>query len=140
MAEKQYVFLKLAEEEYGIDILHVREIINYQETTKLPNTSNVIDGVINFRGNIIPVINLKKRFNYNETIVKENSKIIIVNMREINIGLIVDEASHISTLDEKDIEDSLETVEGMDQKYIAGIGRMNGKIVILLNLSEIISL
>ncbi|KXG74675.1 chemotaxis protein CheW [Thermotalea metallivorans] len=103
-AERQYIIFQLGSEECGIDIMHVREITKLKETTKIPNVPDFIDGVINLRGSIIPLINLKKRFNLEETEVKKNSRIIIVTIGEKQVGFIVDDASQVVTLKEEDIE------------------------------------
>ncbi|QEK10947.1 purine-binding chemotaxis protein CheW [Crassaminicella thermophila] len=139
MAEKQYVIFKLGREEYGIDIMNVREITEFKETTKIPNAPNFIEGVINLRGNVIPVINLKKRFKLDETNIANNSRIIIVTMDAKQIGFIVDDASQVMTLNEDEIENPPEIITGIDRKYIVGIGKMDEKIIILLDLVAVFS-
>jgi purine-binding chemotaxis protein CheW len=139
MAEKQYVIFKLGSEEYGIYIMNVREITEFKETTKIPNAPSFIDGVINLRGSVIPVINLKKRFNLEETDIKRNSRIIIVTMNEKQVGFIVDDASQVLTLKEEDIDNPPEIIAGVDRKYIVGIGKVDEKIIILLDLAEVFS-
>lgn len=139
MTDRQYVIFKLGNEEYGIAITDVREITEYKETTKLPNTPDFIDGVINLRGKIVPVINLKKRFNIKETSISENNRIIIVNIGDKQTGFIVDEASQVLTLDENDIEEPPELISGIHRKYIVGVGKVNNEIVILLDFVEILS-
>lgn len=139
MAEKQYVIFKLGREEYGIDIMNVREITEFKETTKIPNAPNFIEGVINLRGNVIPVINLKKRFQLDETSIENNSRIIIVTMDEKQIGFIVDDASQVMTLNEDEIDNPPEIITGIDRKYIVGIGKMDEKIIILLDLVAVFS-
>lgn len=139
MAEKQYVIFKLNDEEYGIEITNVREITEYNESTKVPNCYDFIDGIINLRGNVVPVINLKKRFNLEETKINNNSRVVIISIAEKQVGFIVDDASHVLTLDEKDIEETPEIISGVDKKYIVGIGKKEEKIIILLNLEAILS-
>jgi purine-binding chemotaxis protein CheW len=139
MEEKQYVIFKLGSEEYGIDIMNVREITEYKETTKIPNAPYFIDGVINLRESIVPVINLKKRFSLEETDIKENSRVIIVSMKEKQMGFIVDEASQVITLKEEDIDNPPDIIAGVDRKYIVGIGKVDEKIIILLDLVAVFS-
>ena len=139
MAEKQYVIFKLGSEEYGIEITNVREITEYSESTKVPNSYDFIDGIINLRGNVVPVINLKKRFNLEETKINNNSRVIIISVADKQVGFIVDDASQVLTLDEKDIEETPEIISGVDKKYIVGIGKKEEKIIILLNLEAILS-
>lgn len=137
MSEKQYVIFKLGKEEYGIDILNVREITELKETTKIPNAPDFVEGIINLRGTVIPVINLKNRFYLGETNINKNSRIIIVTMDEKQIGFIVDDASQVMTLKEDEIENPPEIITGIDRKYIVGIGKMNEKIIILLDLISV---
>lgn len=137
--ERQYVIFKLEKEEYGIDIMNVREITEYKQTTKIPNSPEFIQGVINLRGGVIPVINLKKRFNLKEEENTKNKRIIITTMNEKQIGFIVDDASQVLTLDEKDIDNPPDMISGVDRKYIVGIGKVNEKIIILLDLVAIFS-
>lgn len=139
MSEKQYVIFKLGSEEYGVDIMNVREITELKETTKIPNTPNFIEGVINLRGSVVPVINLKKRFTLEETTINKNSRIIIVTIGEKQIGFIVDDASQVMTLKEEDIENPPEIITGVDRRYIVGIGKREEKIIILLDLIAVFS-
>lgn len=139
MSGKQYVIFKLGDEEYGIDIMNVREITEFKETTKIPNAPSFIVGIINLRGSIIPVINLKKRFNLEEVEINKNSRIIIVNMNERQIGFIVDDASQVLTLKEEDVDNPPDIIAGVERKYIAGIGKVDEKIIILLDLAAVFS-
>jgi len=99
----------------------------------------LLDGVITPRGGIVSVTNLKKRFNLEETETRSNSRIITVNIREKHIGFVVDDASQVFTLDEQNIEETPEIITGIEKKYIVGIGKINEKIIIILDLVQILS-
>ncbi|SNS94993.1 purine-binding chemotaxis protein CheW [Anaerovirgula multivorans] len=139
MAEKQYVIFKLSGEEYGVEINHVQEITEYKKATTVPNVPNFIEGIINLRGNITPIISLKKKFNLVESEIKENNRIIIINLKSKQVGFIVDDASQVLTMDEKHIENPPEILTGIDRQYIIGIGKVDEKIIIMLDLEKILT-
>lgn len=139
MDEKQYVVFKLNNEDYGVGIKNVREITEYKQTTKIPNSPNFVDGVINVRGDTIPIIDLKKKFNLIEN--EDNNeikRIIIVNINDKHVGFIVDDASQVIRIYEKDIENPPEILLGINERYISGIGKVDDKIIVLLDLKEVL--
>lgn len=139
MAENQFVIFRLGDEKYAVDILNVGGISEFREVTKVPNAPVFIDGIINLRGDIIPIVNLKKRFNIPERTVDSDTRIIINNIKGKDIGFIVDEASQVIKIDDADIEDAPDIIKGADRQYISGVGKVNDQIVILLNLEKILS-
>jgi len=139
MAEGQFVVFKLSKEEYGIDIMNVTEIITYQESIKVPNTPKFVEGIINYRGKVIPIICLKKRFNINETNITDNTRIIVINLNEKQIGFIVDEASETVRLNDTDIDPTPDIVSGVDRKYISGVGKLDSRLIILIDLEKVLT-
>ncbi|MDK2919871.1 MAG: purine-binding chemotaxis protein CheW [Candidatus Petromonas sp.] len=139
MAEKQYVIFKLGSEEYGVDIMRVKEISEFKESTKVPNSPYFVDGIINLRGEIIPIINLKKRFNIESEGINSDTRIIVINLNEKNVGFVVDEASQVLRINDEDIDPAPEIIAGVDRQYINGVGKIDDKIVILLDLEKILS-
>lgn len=139
MAENQFVIFKLGSERYAVDILNVGGISEYREITKVPNAPVFIDGIINLRGDIIPIVNLKKRFNIPEKQVDSDTRIIINNIGGKDIGFIVDEASQVIKIDDANIEPAPEILKSGDREYIAGVGKVEDTIVILLDLEKILS-
>ena len=99
MAELQFVIFKLGKEEYGVNIMQVQEIGPYAEPVKVPNTPTFVEGVMNLRGSVIPVISLKKRFNISGQELTENTRTIVINFGDKQIAFIVDDASEVLTLD-----------------------------------------
>ncbi|WP_372995558.1 chemotaxis protein CheW [Lutispora sp.] len=140
MVERQYVIFKLEDEEYGVDIKNVREITVNKTTTRIPNTPDFIDGVINIRGDTIPIIDLKKRFNIAEKEINGKAKrIIIVNVEDKLVGFIVDDASQVIRINTDDIENPPEILTGINRSYISGIGKVNERIIVLIDLERLLS-
>ncbi len=139
MAENQFVIFRLGDEKYAVDILNVGGISEFREVTKVPNAPVFIDGIINLRGDIIPIVNLKKRFNIAEKKADSDTRIIINNIKGKDIGFVVDEASQVIKIDDADIEEAPDIIKGADRQYISGVGKVNDQIVILLNLEKILS-
>jgi len=138
MSEKQYVVFKLNKEEFGLEISSVREISPYMEITQLPNSSDYIKGVVNFRGKVIPLIDLKKKFNLENTNITQNTRIIIVNINEKESGLIVDEASKISRIQDEDVEVISDIITDVNKKYLTGVAKLENGMVIIIDLKSII--
>ncbi|SCY04998.1 chemotaxis protein CheW [Alkaliphilus peptidifermentans] len=139
MAERQYVIFKLDKEEYGVDIMHVKEISEFKESVKIPNSPKFVDGIINYRGVITPIINLRRKFHLE---LKENTadvRIIIINLSEKQVGFIVDDASQVLTIDEKDIDPAPDLIADIDQRFISGIAKVDERMVILLDLEKVLS-
>ncbi len=139
MSELQFVVFRLGKEEYGVNIMQVKEIVTYKEPTKVPNTPDFIEGIINLRGQIIPIVSLKKRFNISGESINDETRIIVMNLDSKQVGFIVDAASEVRTISEEDIENAPDIVAGIERKYITGIGKIGEKILILLDLDKLFS-
>lgn len=140
MAEKQYVVFKLDEGEFGIDIMNVKEIIPYEDSINIPNTPKFIKGVINHRGSVIPIVNLKERFNMQTLEIGKDTRIIIINLDGKEIGFIVDAASETLRLSEDNIETAPSMISGIDRKYLIGMGKIDEKrLLILIDLEKILT-
>ncbi|MDD4680115.1 MAG: chemotaxis protein CheW [Clostridia bacterium] len=137
MSEMQLVIFCLGKEEYGVDIMQIKEIVPYKEPVKVPSTPLFIEGVINLRGEIIPIVNLKKRFNISGDTIGEQTRIIVMNIESKKVGFIVDEASEVITINNENIEKAPEIIVGIDRKYITGIGKVEERILIILDLDKL---
>ncbi len=136
--EMQLVIFKLGREEYGVSILQVQEIKRITEITRVPHTPDYIKGVINLRGSVLPVIDLKKRLNLPQQASTEDTRIIIVKVDELSIGMVVDAVSEVLTISQQNI-DSPEVVAGsVSANYLSGVGKLEDRLLILLNLEAII--
>ncbi|MBS4537209.1 purine-binding chemotaxis protein CheW [Clostridium sp. D2Q-11] len=139
MIERQFVVFKLDKEEYGIDIMNVKEIGPYQEPVKVPNSPAFIEGIVNYRGEVIPIVNLKKRFNLNELIVNKNTRVIVINIDGKQVGFIVDEASQTVRFEEGDIEKAPDIITDVDSEYIAGVGKKDERLILLIDLEKVLT-
>lgn len=140
MVEKQYVVFKLDQGDFGIEIMNVREIVPYEESISIPDTPGFIEGVINHRGNVIPIINLKKRFSIGELKVTKDTRIIVITLEDREVGFIVDEASQTVRLNSDEIDSAPSIISGVDKKYIIGVGKLDEKkLLIILDLERILS-
>lgn len=138
MDTMQLVIFRLSGQEYGIDIFKVNEIVPYSKPTKIPNSPAYIEGVLNLRGRVIPVVSLKKRFNLEDTGNDERTRIIVANTGGTVAGFVVDEASEVLTIEKESIEPVSDIVSNINRKYINGVGKYdNGRMYILLNFDEL---
>lgn len=136
--EEQLVVFQLSEQTYGIDIASVYEIIRMEKITMVPRTPDFVEGVINLRGRIIPVIDLCKRFNLTYTERSGSSRIIIVDVGGNTIGMIVDAVSEVLRITADSIEPPPPMVHGIDAAYLRGIAILDSRLIILLNLEKIL--
>ncbi len=138
-AEEQLVVFQLAGETYGIDISTVHEIIRMQAITDVPRTPDFVEGVINLRGRIVPVIDLHKRFGLvSGEKEKEDSKIMVVEVNNVIVGMIVDSVTEVLRLPTKNIEPPPAVIStGVDAAYLRGVGKWKDDLIILLNLDKI---
>ena len=138
MAERKYVIFKLDDDEYGIDIMRVKEVTEFVQVTKVPNTPDFVEGIINLRGEITPIINLKKRFSKSDELSKIAHRILVLNLDDKLVGFMVDDASMVITMDDIQIQETPEIIGGDDKKYIEGIGTLGERMVIILDLVQVL--
>jgi purine-binding chemotaxis protein CheW len=139
----KYLTFRLAREEFAIQVLRVREIMGMQDITAVPQTPAYMKGVINLRGKIIPVIDLRLKFGFPEVEATSTTCIIVVQLksgREILLmGLLVDAVSEVSNFTVGDIEDTPDFGNGVSTPYLLGIAKVKGSVKILLNIDEVLS-
>ena len=134
----QIVCFNIGKEEYGIEILKVQEILKLPAVTPLPKSADYIMGVIDLRGKVIPIIDLGVRFGISEK-GEKNKRAIVVDIKDKRIGLAIDQVSHVIKLEHKDIEPPPPIVKGISGKFIVGIGKVENKFVIILDIDQIFS-
>ena len=137
----KYLTFLLEEEEYGLDIKYVNDIIQFQKITKMPDQPEYIIGVINLRGNIIPTMDIRKRFNKKQIEYNDRTCIIVVEMHEEQVGLIVDTVSEVLAIENEDISEAPRFNNDFHNKYISGITKNKEKddqIVILLDCQKLL--
>jgi purine-binding chemotaxis protein CheW len=140
--EESLISFRLGNEEFAIKINRVQEIIRFQEITRLPNAIYFMEGVINLRGEVIPVFNLRKRFNLKDSVSKNKQKMIIIHISDKKAGLIVDSVSEVLHIEKKNIESLPEAVKSsVSMEFMSGIVRISERkrILILLNLEMILT-
>ena len=138
--EMQLVVFKLGREDYGVSILQVQEIKRMMDITRVPNSPDYIKGVINLRGSVLPVLDLKKRLALPPGDYTDNTRIIIIKVEDITVGLIVDAVSEVTTLAGESIEPPNTVVGGVSAQYLSGVGKQDDKLLILLNLAAIVGI
>lgn len=136
--ELQIVGFRIGRETFGLPISIVREIVRVPEITSIPNAPDYIEGVINLRGRIIPVVDLRKRFG--EVVINSDkrNRIIVVELESRNIGLIVNSASEVLKIPPSDIEAPHAVFQEGELNYITGVGKLRGRLVMLLDLGKIL--
>jgi len=136
---KQYVTFMIANESYGIPVLKVQEIIGMTEIVHVPNSPDFIKGVINLRGSVVSVVDMRKRFHMDEREYDMFTVIIIVEIKDMPVGMIVDSVSDVVDISETDIQNTPHLTAKIDTDFIAGIGQINDKLVIILDIERIFS-
>lgn len=135
----QLVSFKLGSEVFGVNILQVREINRMLEITKMPGSPDFVEGVINLRGRVIPVISLRKRLNLEDKVHDEDSRIIVVETDNKILGFIVDSVSEVFRVPVSNIEPPPSLTSGVDIHYIQGVCKMENHLIVLLSLSKVLS-
>ena len=135
----KYLTFKLAEEEYGLEILTVREIMGMMEITMVPQTPGYLKGVINLRGKVIPVIDLRSKFGMEECEYSKETCIIVVDVQNILMGIIVDTVSEVIDVNGSEIEPPPKFSTNIRTDFIMGIGKTKKNIVILLDIDRVLS-
>lgn len=138
--EKQLVVFELENENYGVDIKSVESIIKMQTITKMPQSPAFVEGVTNLRGKVLPVIDLRSRFDLPRHDISKENRIIVVSMNGIDVGMVVDSVSEVLTIQEADIDPIPNMVSTVDSSYLRGIVKLNGRLVILLDLGAVLSI
>ena len=138
--ERQILVFSLANDELGLDISCVREVLRPQEIHPLPQAPDFIEGVINLRGHIIAVIDLRKRLNVKEIEDRSNMRIIVCKIKRFIVGLVVNSVSEIITLSEENIGPTPEVVSmQIDEDFMSGIARLGERIIVILDLENILT-
>jgi purine-binding chemotaxis protein CheW len=135
----KYLTFILNNEVYGIEILKVREIIGIMDVTSVPQTPQYMKGVINLRGKVIPVIDLRLKFSMQEGEHSLETCTIVVEVNNASIGLIVDSVSEVIEINGDEIEDAPQFGQGIDTNFIMGLGKIKETIVILLDIANVLS-
>lgn len=134
----QLVSFNIGSEEFGVDILKVQEINRMVEITRVPQAPNYVEGVINLRGKVIPIVDLRKRFNLEVKEYDKNTRIVVVDISGNIMGMVVDSVSEVLRLPANTIEPPPEIVANINSEYIKGVAKLEDRLLIFLDLSKVI--
>jgi purine-binding chemotaxis protein CheW len=139
----KYLTFTLGAEEFGLQILKVREIIGYMDITAVPRAPHDVRGVINLRGQVVPIVDMRARFEMEPAEVTDQTCIIVVEVRagrqSFHTGIIVDNVCEVLDIDDKDIEPTPQFDGSMDTSFILGMGKINNAVKILLDIDKVLS-
>lgn len=135
----QLVSFTVENEEYGVHISDVESVIRLPDITRLPQTPDFIKGVINLRGNVIPVIDMRERFGLETTEYLSTTRVMVMKIKNRLIGMIVDTVSQVIVLNNDDIEEAPEIVSGLSREYIEGIGKAANRMIIILKIDRVLT-
>lgn len=135
----QLVTFRLSSEEFGVDILKVQEIIRTMEITKVPRAPAFVEGVINLRGKVIPIIDLRRRFGLDSRDHDKHTRIIVIEINNMIVGFVVDSVSEVLRIPANTVEPPPPVVSGLESEYISGVGKLEDRLLILLDLDRLLS-
>jgi purine-binding chemotaxis protein CheW len=133
------VSFHLGSEEYGVDIAQVQEIIRMVEITHVPRAPHFMEGVINLRGQLIPIIDLRTRFSMPRVDATKSTRIVVTEIGSKRVGIIVDSVSEVLNIPLEQVEDAPDMIAGVGTEYIQGVGKVGDRLIILLDLTMVIS-
>ncbi|MBU3180679.1 chemotaxis protein CheW [Clostridium psychrophilum] len=137
--EVKILVFKIKDEYYATNINEVERILACVKTAKIPDSPEFVEGVMNYENSILPIISLAKIFKLPSSVITEESKIIIIRQNDSKIGIIVDGVSEVKDIVLDNIEDPPDIIKGISKGYIKGLIRIDGKIIIYLNMSQILT-
>lgn len=136
----QLVTFSVDVEEFGVNILKVQEIIRIMEITKVPQAPEFVEGIINLRGKVIPIIDLRHRFGLVPKTHDKNTRIIVIEVKSIIVGFVVDAVSEVLRIPASTVEPPSPIVAGVDSDYISGVGKLQDRLLIMLDLDKLLSI
>ncbi|HYF59750.1 MAG TPA: chemotaxis protein CheW [Burkholderiaceae bacterium] len=136
---REYLTFRLGDEEYGIDILKVQEIRGYEQPTRIANTPAFIKGVVNLRGVIVPIVDLRLKFNLGSAEYNDFTVVIILNLGARVVGIVVDSVSDVMELSPEQIREAPEINSTVDSGFITGLGTLNDRMLILIEIERLMS-
>jgi purine-binding chemotaxis protein CheW len=134
----QLVSFSVAAEEYGLDILRVQEIIRTQQLTRVPNLPDYVEGVINLRGKVIPVVALRRRLGLESAVSDKNTRIVVVEVHGQTLGFIVDAVSEVLRIHADTVEPT-PRIGTVEREYISGVGKLESRLLLMLDLERLMN-
>lgn len=139
IAGQEYLAFTLGKEEYGIDILKVQEIRGYETVTRIANAPDFIKGVVNLRGIIVPIVDMRIKFNLGEPTYDQFTVVIILNVAGRVVGMVVDSVSDVTTLSPEQIKPAPEMGTALNTDYLIGLGTIDQRMLILVDIDKLMS-
>lgn len=137
---KPFVIFRFGDDEFGVDVMNIKEIAKITTITRVPHSPDFIEGLINLRGSLVTVINLRKRFIFEPKKIDEDSRIIIAELEDKPVGILVDAATEVSRIPVSDIEATPEMVTTeISKEYLKGVGKVGDRLIILLDLKQVLT-
>lgn len=136
-AKNRYLTFELSNEQYGVEILRIKEIVGYQPPTHIPRTPKYVLGVLNLRGAIIPVIDLRAKLDIQTLTINEQSAVIITTLHDLSIGFVVDRVHDVANIAQEDIEETLQFGSEIDATFLKGVAKNEKRVVMILDLEKI---
>lgn len=137
------VTFKISDEFYGINIMEVREIIKFTEITPIPNSPEFVDGIITVRGEIIPIVDLGKRFHFEPKTFTEDEEllrgIIVISVEDMIIGVLIDQVNRVLSVNTNQIQPPPQMISGIGSEYIQGVARLEETLLVILNIKKLFS-
>lgn len=139
VAQVQIVAFRLGEEEFGLDVFGVHEILRYRSPTPVPRAPEFVEGVIDVRGSVIPVVDLRRRFELVDPVLGDSTRIVVVDHRSERLGLIVDAVTEVLRVPETAVSEPPAFVRGLSAEYVRGLLRLEERLVVLIDIERILS-
>lgn len=139
MGVQQLIKFQVGDEVFGIGITQIHQILKPQEIFKVPNTPPFIEGLLNLRGKVLTVFNLRKRFNMPDKENDENTKIIIINKDEYLLGFTVDSVTEIVRIPDEEFVETPPTLKSFDRRFLSGVAKLGDKLILMLNLDQVLT-
>ena len=140
MTEVKIVTFNLGKEKYGLDIMKIDAVADYEEVTVLPQAADYVEGIINFRKReVLPLINLRKKFKMKDFADKTKSKVIVIKMENKKIGAMVDEVKEVMTIPANVLEETPDIGGLKNSRFISGVARLNNEMIIILDIDKLLT-
>lgn len=138
--EVQFAVFRVGGEEYAIDIMRIMEIIRPQKVTRIPKAPEFVEGIINLRGKVVPILDLRKRFGIDpEGADKKKVRIVIVKMSGRVLGIVVDEVTEVIYMKADQVENTPDAVKGDGADYLKGVGKVGDRLIVLIDMDKVLS-
>ena len=137
--EVQFAVFKAGGEEYAIDIMRIIEIIRPMKVTRVPKSPEFIRGIINLRGRVVPVLDVRERFGLGVKDEDKRTRVVIVRFESRIVGLVVDEVTEVPCLSREEVDEAPDTVKGAGAEYLSGVGKVGDRLIIILDTGKLLT-